>query len=83
MQWGIIIFYPVSGAFYPLQIGDNVVIGDESVINASSIDNWFITNHHIVTNLVIGDESVINASSIGSYVYVGKNCVIVRNQLIN
>ena len=56
MQWGIIIFYPVSGAFYPLQIGDNVVIGDESVINASSI---------------------------GSYVYVGKNCVIVRNQLIN
>ena len=44
------ILFPYSGAFYPLQIGDNVIIGEDSVINASSI---------------------------GSFVYVGKNCVIV------
>ena len=41
------------GAFYPLQIGDNVVIEEDSVINASSV---------------------------GSYVHVGKNCVIVSRQ---
>ena len=41
-----------SGAFYPLQIGDNVYIGDGTVVNASAV---------------------------GSYVYIGKNCVIVSD----
>ena len=41
---------PPSGAFYPLQIGDNVIIGEDTIINASSV---------------------------GSYVHVGRNCVIV------
>ena len=27
--------------------------------------------------MVIGEDSIINASTIGSYVYIGKNCVIV------
>lgn len=44
-----------SGAFYPLQIGDNVIIEEDSVINASAV---------------------------GSYVHIGKNCVIV-SQLWN
>ena len=44
-----------SGAFYPLQIGDNVYIGDGTVVNASAV---------------------------GSYVYIGKNCVIVRQKAI-
>ena len=38
------------GAFYPLQIGDNVIIEEDTVVNASAV---------------------------GSYVHVGKNCVIV------
>ncbi|XP_064406546.1 dynactin subunit 5-like isoform X2 [Halichondria panicea] len=38
-----------GGAFYPLQIGDNVIIGEGSIINASSV---------------------------GSFVQIGKNCVI-------
>ena len=44
-----------SGAFYPLQIGDNVYIGDGTVVNASAV---------------------------GSYVYIGKNCVIVSDSVI-
>ena len=46
------IFFTIdySGAFYPLQIGDNVIVGDNSILNASAI---------------------------GSYVFIGKNCVIV------
>ena len=43
---------PSSGAFYPLQIGDNVIVGEDTIINASSV---------------------------GSYVHVGKNCVIVSS----
>ena len=38
------------GAFYPLQIGDNVIIGEDTIVNASSV---------------------------GSYVHIGRNCVIV------
>ena len=41
-----------SGAFYPLQIGDNVIVGEDTIINASSV---------------------------GSYVHVGRNCVIVSS----
>lgn len=41
-----------SGAYFPLQIGDNVYIGDGTVVNASAV---------------------------GSYVYIGKNCVIVSD----
>lgn len=37
-------------AFFPLNMGDNVYIGEKSIINAAGI---------------------------GSYVYIGKNCVIV------
>jgi dynactin-5 len=40
----------IRGAFYPLQVGDNVIIGDNTIVNASAI---------------------------GSYVYIGKNCIIV------
>lgn len=43
-------FFYCRGAFYPLQIGDNVIIGENAIINASAI---------------------------GSYVFIGKNCVIV------
>ena len=46
--------YLCSGAFYPLQIGDNVYIGEGTVVNASSV---------------------------GSYVYIGKNCVIVSGKI--
>lgn len=46
----IIIFILHRGAFYPLQIGDNVIIGENAIINASAI---------------------------GSYVFIGRNCVIV------
>ena len=38
------------GAFFPLHIGDHVIIEEDSIINAAQI---------------------------GSYVYIGKNCVIV------
>lgn len=48
----LIICLTHSGAFYPLLIGDNVYIGEGSVVNASSV---------------------------GSYVYIGKNCVIVSD----
>ena len=27
--------------------------------------------------MIIGENAIINASAIGSYVYIGKNCVIV------
>lgn len=40
------------GAFYPLQIGDHVIIEEDAVINASAV---------------------------GSYVHVGKDCVIVSH----
>ena len=43
---------PLRGAFYPLQIGDNVIIEEDTVVNASAV---------------------------GSYVHVGKNCVIVSS----
>lgn len=42
--------YNFSVAFFPLMMGDNVFIGESSVINAASV---------------------------GSYVYIGKNVVIV------
>ncbi len=29
--------------------------------------------------MIIGENAIINASAIGSYVYVGKNCVIVSS----
>lgn len=48
------VIFLCSGAFYPLQIGDNVYIGDGSVVNAASV---------------------------GSYVYIGKNCVIVSEDI--
>ena len=50
ITWDVI--FPYSGAFYPLQIGDNVYIGEGTVVNASAV---------------------------GSYVYIGKNCVIVSD----
>lgn len=37
-------------AFFPLNIGDHVFIGEKSIVNAGTV---------------------------GSYVYIGKNCVIV------
>lgn len=48
------ISFSNRGAFYPLQIGDNVIIGENAIINGSAI---------------------------GSYVYIGKNCVIVSLSL--
>lgn len=39
-----------SVAFFPLTVGDNVYVGEKSIINAAVV---------------------------GSYVYIGKNCVIV------
>lgn len=31
--------------------------------------------------MIIGEGTIINASSVGSYVQVGKNCVIVSDYL--
>lgn len=30
-------------------------------------------------NVFIGDGTVVNASVVGSYVYIGRNCVIVSD----
>lgn len=43
------------GAFYPLQIGDNVIIEEDTIVNASAV---------------------------GSYVHIGRNCVIVSVNMI-
>lgn len=32
---------------------------------------------HIGDHVYIGEGSIINAAAVGSYVYIGKNCVIV------
>ena len=50
-----IVYFFFSGAFYPLQIGDNVIVGEDTIINASAI---------------------------GSYVHIGKNCVIVSEPFV-
>ena len=31
--------------------------------------------------MIIGENAIINGSAIGSYVYIGKNCVIVSLSL--
>ena len=50
-SWLLVTKFIYSVAFFPLQIGDHVYIGEGSIVNAA----------------------VIN-----SYVYIGKNVVIVR-----
>ena len=45
-----LLFY--RGAFYPMHMGDNIIVGENSIINAQSI---------------------------GSYVHIGKNCIIVSH----
>ena len=47
----LIAFFSIRVAFFPLQIGDNVFIGEGSIVNAAVVS---------------------------SYVYIGKNVVIVR-----
>ena len=37
---------------------------------------------HIGDHVFVGEDSVINAAQIGSYVHIGKNCVIVSKLLI-
>ena len=41
---------PPRGAFYPIHIGDHIIVEENSIINAQAI---------------------------GSYVHIGKNCIIV------
>ena len=40
------------GAFYPIHMGDHIIVGENSIINAQAI---------------------------GSYVHIGKNCIIVSH----
>ena len=32
---------------------------------------------HIGDHVFIGEDSIVNAAQVGSYVHIGKNCVIV------
>ena len=34
-------------------------------------------------HIIIGEGSIINAQSIGSYVHIGKNCIIVSHTHVN
>ena len=36
---------------------------------------------HIGDNVFIGEDSIVNAAQVGSFVHIGKNCVIVSIQL--
>lgn len=36
---------------------------------------------HIGDHVIIEEDCVINAAQVGSYVHIGKNCVIVSNLL--
>lgn len=37
---------------------------------------------HIGDHVFIDDDSIVNAAQVGSYVHIGKNCVIVSINLV-
>ena len=68
---------PSSGAFYPLQIGDNVIVEEDTIVNASSVGSYV----HIGKNCAI-----VRASSVPSgrvFVYFRLNVIIVYEQLLH
>jgi len=36
---------------------------------------------HIGDNVIVEENTVVNAAQVGSYVHIGKNCVIVSSKL--
>ena len=48
-----------GGAFYPLQIGDNVIVGEDTIINASSVGSYV----HVGRNCVISRSCILKDCS--------------------
>lgn len=51
----IYIFFIVSVAFFPLNIGDHVFIGEGSILSAASIGSFvFIGKNVVIVSLIFG-----------------------------
>lgn len=75
----------IRGDLANVRIGRHCVIGQRSVIRPpfkkfSKGVAFFPLQ--IGDHVFIDEDSVVNAASIGSYVYIGKNCVIGRRSVL-
>lgn len=75
----------IRGDLANVKIGRHCVIGSESIIRPpfkSFLKGYAFFQMTIGDHVYIGEKSVINASGIGSYVHIGKNCVIGRHSVL-